>query len=144
MSGPPAVLIPLHAHRDARGSLVAVEPGDGALGFEIRRVYYLYDVPDGVARGGHAHRKLRQLMIAVAGRLDVTLDDGRGKTRVTLDDPSMALLVPEMMWRDMDRFAPGTVCLVLASEAFDEGDYIRDYATFLAEVGRRDPHATRS
>ncbi len=133
--GPPIVLIPLHVRRDPRGNLVAIEPGDGALGFEIRRVYYIYDVPEGGARGGHAHKKLRQLMIAVAGRVDIVLDDGVGRSRVTLEDPSKALLVTEMMWREMDRFAPGTVCLVLASEAFDEGDYIRDYDAFLAAVG---------
>lgn len=130
MSGPPIVLLPLASHGDGRGNLVAVEAGDGLLPFEIRRVYYIYGVPEGQARGMHAHRRLRQLMIAVAGRVDVVLDDGCGRSEVTLDDPAVGLLIPPMTWREMTWFSPGAVCLVLASELYDESDYIRDYDDF--------------
>jgi hypothetical protein len=99
--------------------------------FEIKRVYYLYSVPDGATRGGHAHRRLRQVLVAVAGRLDVVLDDGHGRRTVRLDSPHRGLYVSTMVWRELIDFAAGTVCLVLASERYDEADYIRDYDQYL-------------
>lgn len=130
MSGPPITLLRLASHGDGRGNLVAIQAGDGALPFEIRRVYYIYGVPEGQARGMHSHRQLTQLMIAVSGRVDVVLDNGQGRSHVTLDDPAVGLLIQPMTWREMTYFAPGSVCLVLASLPYDESDYIRDYKEF--------------
>lgn len=120
---------------DPRGNLSFVE-GEVHVPFPIRRVYYLYDVPEGGDRGGHAHRALRQLMIAVRGAVDVVLDDGEQSRTVRLDRPTIGLEVCPMMWRELRHFAPGTVCVVLASERYDEGDYFRTYDAFVA--ARRD------
>lgn len=117
---------------DLRGSLSFVEPP--AIPFEIARVYYLYGTPEGATRGAHGHRALEQLMIAVSGSVDVELDDGRRKSVFTLSRPDQGLYVSPMIWRNLANFGAGTVCLVLASHRFDESDYFRDYATFLAAV----------
>lgn len=113
---------------DDRGSLTYVEESDH-LSFDISRVYYLYDF-SGEPRGNHAHRELEQVMIALNGGLDVTLDDGQSTVTVRLDDPSEGLYVPPGLWRELDEFETGTVCLVLASDPYDENDYIRDYDEF--------------
>ena len=120
---------------DPRGNLTFVE-GERHIPFAIKRVFYLYDVPGGETRGGHAHKQLHQFMIAVAGSFDVRLDDGQAKRSVTLNRSFFGLHVPPMTWVDMDDFSSGSVCLVLASEAYSEADYVRDHATFLALVGR--------
>lgn len=99
--------------------------------FNISRIYYLYDVPGNTSRGAHAHRALHQFMIAISGSFDVTLDDGNGKRRFHLDQPNQGLYICPMIWRDLYHFSSGAVCLVLASEFYDEQDYIRDYDQFI-------------
>jgi dTDP-4-dehydrorhamnose 3,5-epimerase-like enzyme len=129
--------------QDPRGNLTFVEAGRQAP-FDIRRVYYLYDVPGGSERGGHAHFQLHQLMIAMSGSFDIVLDDGFDRKRVHLNRSYNALYIPPMTWRELDNFSSGSVCMVLASEHFDEADYIRDYSAFMVAVhGRRQPPQRR-
>lgn len=116
---------------DSRGVLSVVE-GIRHVPFEIRRVFYVYDLPPGGRRGGHAHRALEQVIVCMAGALDVVLDDGQAQRRVRLDRPWVGLYVPPMVWAAQEAFAPGTVYLVLASRPYDEADYIRDYEVFRA------------
>lgn len=118
---------------DPRGNLTFIE-GGRHVGFDIRRVYYLYDVPGGAARAGHGHRKLHQLMIAMSGSFDVTLDDGAAKRKYHLNRSYYGLYICPMIWRDIDNFSSGSVCMVLASDYFDESDYYREYADFLEAV----------
>ena len=101
------------------------------LPFDVRRVYYLYDIPGGEIRGGHAHKELHQLIIAVSGSFDITLDDGLNKKTVSLNRPYYGLYVTPGIWRNLSNFSSGAVCLVLASHAYDENDYIRDYSQFI-------------
>ena len=115
---------------EPRGNLTFVE-GGRHVPFEIRRVYYLYDVPGGADRGGHAHRELRQLIVSMSGSFDVILDDGRQKQRYHLNRSYYGLYVCPMIWRELDNFSSGSVCLVLASNLYDESDYYRDYQDFL-------------
>lgn len=122
-------IIELPKITDARGNLTFIESGRH-IPFEIRRTYYLYDVPGGSSRAAHAHRELHQLMIAMAGSFDVTLDDGREKKRFHLNRSYYGLYIPPMIWRDLDNFSSGSVCMVLASEFYDEPEYIRDYEEF--------------
>lgn len=117
-------------HSDRKGNLSVVENGKD-VPFEVRRVYYLYDVPGGESRGGHAHKALRQLIVAVSGSFSVTLDDGKDNKTFVLNRPYQGLLVAPGIWRTLDDFSSGSVCLVLASEKYDEGDYIREYEEFL-------------
>ena len=117
-------------HSDRKGNLSVVEDGKD-LPFPIKRVYYLYDVPGGESRGGHAHKALFQLIVAVSGSFSVTLDDGSDKKTFVLKQPYQGLYVVPGIWRTLDDFSSGSVCLVLASEKYEEGDYIRDYAEFL-------------
>ncbi len=117
------------------GSLTPVENGK-VIPFEIARVYYLYDVPGGETRGGHAHRELQQLIVSVMGSFDVLLDDGHERRTVTLNRAYHGLYVPPLVWRELVNFSSGGICLVLASLPYDEGEYIRDYAQFLREKRR--------
>lgn len=102
--------------------------------FDIRRVYYVYDVPGGAARAGHAHKALQQVIVAMSGSFDVTIDDGHHRERFSLNRSYVGLYIPSMVWRELDNFSSGSVCLSLASEFYDEGDYFRDYAAFLDAV----------
>ena len=117
-------------HSDSKGNISVVENGD-TVPFDVKRMYYLYDVPGGVSRGGHAHKELSQFIIAASGSFTVTLDDGRVKRAYTLNRPYQGLLVKPGVWRNLDDFSSGSVCLVLASEKYDESDYIREYDEFL-------------
>jgi hypothetical protein len=114
---------------DPRGTLSVVE-GQVHIPFDIRRVYWLYDVPGGAERGGHAHRDLEQVIVAMSGSFDVVLDDGEIKHRFHLNRSYAGLYIPRMVWREIDNFSSGSVCMVLASKVFDEDDYIRDHAAF--------------
>lgn len=105
--------------------------------FDINRVYYLYDIPGGESRGGHAHKELYQLLVAASGSFDVLLDDGRTKTTINFNRPYTGLLIVPGIWRELDNFSSGSVCLVLASHKYDEADYIRDYDAFLDLKGSK-------
>jgi hypothetical protein len=118
---------------DPRGSLCFME-GQKHVPFEMKRIFYLYDV-GGAARGSHAHRALIQMFIPLGGRFMLHLDDGHQKVSLEMNDPARALVVPPMVWAELDGFTPGTTCLVVASDIYDEADYIRDYETFLKESG---------
>ena len=115
------------------GNLTFVE-GSRHVPFDIARIYYLYDVPGGATRGGHAHRSLEQVMIAMSGSFEVLLDDGREKKTVTLSRSYQGLYIGTMIWRELVNFSSGSVCMVLASDYYDEADYYRDYDDFLAAV----------
>lgn len=118
---------------EARGNLTFVE-GGRHIPFDIRRVYYLYDVPGGAERGGHAHKGLHQLIIAMSGSFDVVLDDGRQKKRYHLNRSYFGLYVCPMIWRELDNFSSGSVCLVLASNIYEESDYYRDYDQYTSSL----------
>ena len=115
---------------ERRGNITVVE-NDGSLPFDTRRVYYLYDVPGGSSRGAHAHKNLSQLIIAASGSFQVTLDDGHLKRTFFLNRPYEGLLVRPGIWRDLNDFSSGAVCMVLASDVYKKEDYIRDYQEFL-------------
>ncbi|HET8631708.1 MAG TPA: FdtA/QdtA family cupin domain-containing protein [Thermomicrobiales bacterium] len=125
-----ATLIEMPTFTDERGHLTVAE-GCRQIPFAIARVYFVHGVPPGRARGGHAHRRGQEVLLAVTGSLEVELDDGRARRRVTLDRPDVGLYVPPLVWGRQERFAAGTVCLVLASLPYDERDYCRDYDEFL-------------
>lgn len=126
--------IQFQRHGDARGMLVALEENK-EIPFSIKRVYYMYDTLLDVVRGYHAHKSLQQILICVHGSCKIRLDDGRDKGVVTLDNPSEGIYVGNNMWREMFDFSPDAVLMVLASELYDEKDYIRDYNEFLKFVG---------
>ena len=115
---------------DPRGKLTFIEQSRH-VPFEIRRLFYIYDVPTEESRGAHAHRSLQQFMICVSGSFDVALDDGAVRTRVHLNRPWKGLYVPPLIWAAEVNFDPGSICLVLTSDLYDENDYIRDYAEYL-------------
>lgn len=120
---------------DERGSLVALEIGmEKAVPFDIKRVYYIYHTAEGVSRGFHAHRNLRQVAICVAGRCRMVLDNGTTREEAWLNSPTKGLLIESMVWREMHDFSADCVLLVLASEHYDETDYIRSYPAFLEQV----------
>jgi len=125
--------IPKISDPDGRGNLSVVE-GD-ILPFTIKRVYYLYDVPSNSTRGGHAHIDLMQCLIALSGSFDVVLDDGKNKKVVTLNRPDVGLLIPTGIWRELENFSSGGVCLSLVSDEYKESDYIRGYEDFLSFKG---------
>jgi dTDP-4-dehydrorhamnose 3,5-epimerase-like enzyme len=126
-------IIELPKISDPRGNLTFVE-GQHHIPFDIRRVYYLYDVPGGAERGGHAHKALHQLIIAMSGSFDIHLDDGESKKTVHMNRSYYGLYVCPMIWREIDNFSSGAVCMVLASNFYDEADYYRDYNAFLADA----------
>ena len=119
--------------QDPRGNLTFIEAGNH-IPFDIKRVYYLYDVPGGAERGAHGHRALRQLIIAMSGSFDVVLDDGAHKRRFHMNRSYFGLYVAPMMWRDITNFSSGAVCMVLASEVYSEDDYFRNYDDFLYAI----------
>jgi len=121
---------------DPRGNLTFVE-ANRHIPFNFSRIYYLYDVPGGSERGGHAHKNLHQFMIAMSGSFDVLLDDGKNKRKVSLNRSHYGLYICPMIWRELDNFSSGAVCMVIASEYYDEADYIRNYDQFLKEANSR-------
>ena len=123
-------VIELDKHHHDKGNITVVE-NRKEVPFEVKRIYYLYDVPGGEARGGHAHKDLRQLIIAASGSFKVILDDGISKRTIVLNRPYQGLLIVPGIWRELDDFSSGSVCLVLASEKYSEEDYIRNYEDFL-------------
>ncbi len=117
-------------HSDRKGNLTIIENGF-TLPFDVKRVYYLYDVPGGESRGAHAHKKLEQLIVAASGSFNVTLNDGLEKRTFTLNRPYQGLYVKPGIWRDLKDFSSGSVCMVLASEVYESEDYIRDFDDFI-------------
>ena len=122
-------LIQLPKVQDFRGNISVIE--GAILPFAIKRVYYLYDIPSGSTRGGHAHKEQLEFLIALSGSFTVILNDGNSKTSFILNKPDVGLLIPTGIWRELENFSSGSVCLVLASAEFDEEDYIRDYDEFI-------------
>ncbi|WP_284653601.1 sugar 3,4-ketoisomerase [Flavobacterium terrisoli] len=114
---------------DTRGNLSVIE--GNVIPFAMKRVYYLYDVPSGAERGGHSHKEQQEFLVALSGSFDVVLTDGQQKKTVTLNKPNEGLLIPNGIWRELENFSSGSVCLVIASDVFEEADYIRDYNAFL-------------
>jgi len=123
-------IIQLNKIHNRTGNITVVENNKN-IPFSIKRVYYLYDIPGGESRGGHAHKELYQLMIAVSGSFDVLLDDGSNRKIVKLNRPNYGLLIVPGIWHELFEFSSGAVCLVLASEVYKEEDYIRDYSSFI-------------
>ena len=119
---------------EERGKLAVIEKN--AIPFAIKRVYYLYDVPSDAYRGGHAHREQESVIIALSGSFEVVIDDGNSRHSIMLNKPDKGLYVPTMVWREIENFSSGAVCLVLASTDFDEGDYIRDYQSYKSLISR--------
>ena len=126
-------MIELPQIADPRGNLTFIE-GSRHVPFEIKRIFYLYDVPGGAMRAGHALKTCQQFIIAASGSFDVILDDGTNRERFHLNRSYNGLYIPPMMWREIDNFSSGSVCLVLASESYDEADYYRDYDVFLEGI----------
>lgn len=132
-------IIELPRINEPRGNLTFVE-SNRHIPFEIKRVYYLYDVPGGAERGGHAHKALQQLIIAISGSFDIHLDDGHGKKTIHMNRSYKGLYVCPMIWREIDNFSSGAVCMVLASDYYDEQDYYRDYENFARDAKDRDEY----
>ncbi|MGH9681805.1 MAG: sugar 3,4-ketoisomerase [Candidatus Acidiferrales bacterium] len=131
-----ARIIDLPKITDQRGNLTFIE-GNRHIPFLIQRVYYLYDVPAGAMRGGHAHKKLQQFIIAASGSFTVIVDDGRKRREFFLNRPHYGLYIPQMRWRELENFSSGSICVVLASELYEESDYYRNYKRFLADLKKR-------
>ena len=123
------MLLTLPKNHQLNGNLTSITNSE-EVPFDIQRIYYLYDVPGGESRGGHAHKDLYQIMIALSGSFTVTLDDGTAKKSFMLNQPYQGLLIPPGLWRDLDNFSSGSICMVLASELYDEDDYFRNYENF--------------
>ncbi|WP_432419538.1 sugar 3,4-ketoisomerase [Flavobacterium marginilacus] len=123
-------LLKIPVIEDIRGNLGVIE--SGFLPFEFKRVYYLFDVPSTAFRGGHSHIEQMELLVALSGSFEVTIHDGSSKKSYLLNKPNIGLLIPNGFWRELENFSSGAVCLVLASDVFDEEDYIRDFDEFLA------------
>ena len=115
---------------DYNGSISVVQ-NSLDIPFDVRRIYYLYDIPSGSERGGHAHKILQQIIIAASGSFDIILDDGQHKTTINLNRPNLGLLLPPGLWRELNNFSSGSICLVLASHEYSEEDYILEYEDFL-------------
>lgn len=125
-----AKIIDIPKVEDRRGNLAVIEKD--IIPFKMQRVYYLYDVPSGSYRGGHAHKNLQQILIALSGSFNVILKDKTGHAEtINLNRPDKGLLIPKMIWREIEEFSSGAVCLVIASDTYDEADYIRDFKTFM-------------
>lgn len=124
------LLIDLSKIQDRSGNITVVQNGK-SVPFDVKRIYYLYDVPSGEERGGHAHYELEQYIIAASGSFDVILNDGKQEKRISLNQPNIALHIVKGMWRELDNFSSGSICMVLASHKFDEKDYIRNYQKFI-------------
>lgn len=120
----PKIIDPKH-----RGNLCVIE--NNVLPYKVKRVYYLFDVPSDASRGGHSHINCQEFLVALSGSFDVVLKDGEGTKTITLNKPDKGLLIVDGIWRELDNFSSGAVCLVLASEEYEEADYIRDYSVFL-------------
>jgi dTDP-4-dehydrorhamnose 3,5-epimerase-like enzyme len=129
-----AICIEITKVHDTRGNLSVIE--GNAIPFEMKRVYYLYDIPSGGRRGGHSHKEQQEFLVALSGSFNVVLNDGAAKKTVTLNKPNQGLLIPNGIWRELENFSSGAVCLVFASEVFVEEDYIRDYKDFLLSKNR--------
>ena len=127
-------VISFNSKLDDRGNLTIIESLKD-IPFHIKRIYYLNEVPENSVRGGHAHKDLHQVIIALAGSFEVLFDDGVSKKLVHLYDPNQGFYVAPMIWRDIKNFSEGSICLVLASEYFDESDYYRDYDEFIKQIG---------
>ena len=125
-------LIEIPKIENPNGNIAILE--NGTIPFEIKRVYYLFDVPSSAHRGGHAHKNLNQILIALSGSFDVVLKDGVSSKTITLNKPDKGLLINTNIWRELENFSSGAVCLVLASAVFDELDYIRDFDDFLSYI----------
>jgi len=123
-------IIEIDKHHHQTGNISVIENGI-SIPFDVKRTYYLYDIPGGESRGGHAHKNLQQLIIAASGSFNVILDDGNVKRTYTLNRPYQGLLIVPGIWRELDDFSSGSVCLVLASHLYDSSDYIREYSDFL-------------
>jgi hypothetical protein len=117
---------------NSKGNIGVIE--NDTIPYEINRVFYLFDVPSGAKRGGHANKKTNQVLIAISGSFDVVLKDGNSKETITLNRPDKGLLIENNIWRELENFSSGSVCLVLASEEFSEDDYIRNYKDYLSFV----------
>lgn len=130
------LMVDLPKIEDARGNLTFIE-GSRHIPFDIRRVYYLYDVPGGSERGGHAHKELHQLIIAISGSFDIHLDDGAEKKVIRMNRSYNGLYLCPMIWREIDNFSSGAVCMVLASDYYDELDYYREYNEFIKEAKKK-------
>ncbi len=122
-------LITFDKNHQLKGNLTSVT-NNKQVPFDIKRIYYLYDIPGGLSRGAHAHKDLKQLVVALSGSFDITLDDGQVKRTFQLSRPNMGLLIPAGLWRELYNFSSGSICMVLASELYDEQDYLRDYNEF--------------
>jgi dTDP-4-dehydrorhamnose 3,5-epimerase-like enzyme len=115
---------------DPRGNLSVIEKN--VVPFEIKRVYYLYDVPSNAERGGHSHKEQQEFLVALSGSFDVILNDGKNQKTVTLNKPFQGLIIPNGIWRELKNFSSGSVCLVIASDVFEEADYIRDFNDYIS------------
>jgi hypothetical protein len=127
-------LIDLPIISNRKGNITPIE-GSHNIPFPIARVYYLFDVPGGASRGGHAHRELEQLVVSIMGAFDVLLDDGHKRKTIRMDRAYYGLYIPRMIWRELENFSSGAICLVLASLPYDEKDYLRSYDDFLRQKG---------
>jgi oxalate decarboxylase/phosphoglucose isomerase-like protein (cupin superfamily) len=125
-------LIDIPKINNTKGNIGVIE--NDTIPFDVKRVYFLFDVPSGAKRGGHAHKKLKQVLIAISGSFDVVLKNGKSKEIITLNRPDKGLLIENNIWRELENFSSGSVCLVLASEEFLENDYIRSYKDYLSII----------
>ena len=129
-----SIILDITKVHDTRGNLSVIQ--GNAIPFDIKRVYYLYDIPSGGRRGGHSHKNQQELLVALSGSFDVILNDGDEQKTVTLNKPNVGLLIVNGIWRELENFSSGSVCLVLASDVFEEEDYIRDFEAYKLSKNR--------